>query len=93
MKEIIVIEGSEQSLKSVKFKEKIKDLLDKLDINYQMYQLQTELTEKEKSKPYWELSKEDENDWCQAVKAASLDEQRNNEIEAWDKIASEIKDK
>lgn len=69
-----------------------KDLLDKSDLTYQVYQLQDELTEEEKSKHDWKLDREDENYWRWAVRAASQDEQRNKEIAAWDKIASKTKD-
>lgn len=37
--------------------------------------------------------KKEEDYWCQAVRLASRDEQRNKEIAAWDKIASKVKDK
>jgi len=46
--------------------------------------------EHENYKVYYE---NEEDYWCQAVRAASQDKQRNKEIAAWDKIASKVKDK
>ena len=44
--------------------------------------------EHENYKVYYE---NEEDYWRQAVRTASQDKQRNKEIAAWDKIASEVK--
>jgi len=75
MKEIIIIETSKQGSEATKFREKIKNFLNKTDVSYQIYQVQEELTKEEKWKRDWEL--------------ASKDKVREKEIEWWDKISDE----
>jgi len=48
MKEIIIIETSKQGSEATKFREKIKNFLNKTDVSYQIYQVQEELTKEEK---------------------------------------------
>jgi Fe2+ or Zn2+ uptake regulation protein len=48
MKEIIIIETNKQGLEATKFRNKVKDFLNKTDVAYQMYQVQDELTKEEK---------------------------------------------
>jgi len=48
----------------------------------------------EKEHQNYKVYYENEEDyWRQAVRAASQDKQRQKEITAWDKVASEVKDK
>jgi len=75
MKEIIIIETNKQGSEATKFRKKVKDFLNKTDANYQMYQVQDELSKEERWKRDWEL--------------ASKDKTREKEVEWWDKISDE----
>jgi len=75
MKEIIIIETNKQGTEATRFRQRIKDFLNKFGAIYQIY----EVNEKESEEEIYRCD----------MRLANQDKERQKEIKFWDKIQTQ----